>query len=132
MVTFSGKVTSMRIAEDSPRAAERGSINGITSQTRRVAPGSAPKPGERFPAGAQVPGFWRRSVGASLGEVILAVCPQAKKECNNPHCVFQPLCACARAELQRSGRIENRFWIALAVCAAVLLLVAFAAALIAP
>lgn len=70
-------------------------------------------------------GAFRARFNSALGKVILGICVAEKHECNNRHCVFQPVCACARAELQKAGKSESRIWLAVAICGVVLILIAF-------
>lgn len=67
--------------------------------------------------------IWQVIAGRPLGKLILALCPNSRTECTNSNCALQPFCACARADLKAAAKIESRVWLALAVCAALLLLV---------
>src|SRR5512133_103739 len=66
----------------------------------------------------------RQWVGRPAGKLVLAVCPSGKKVCTNKHCLLQPLCACARAELRMVSRSEARVWLVIAACAALLIVIA--------
>ncbi len=70
---------------------------------------------------------WRDGMMARAGRVVLAVCPSAHKSepCTNVRCVLRPLCACAQAEIAAGHKVEARVWLALALCAAILLIIAF-------
>ncbi len=69
---------------------------------------------------------WRTSLMRQAGKAVLDVCRHGGKAepCRNLHCVLRPLCACAQAELTASNRMETRVWLAVALCGAIVLIVA--------
>ncbi len=68
--------------------------------------------------------IWQVIAARPFGKLVLALCPNSRAECTNSHCAFQPLCACARADLKAAAKIETRVWLALGGCGALLLIVA--------
>ena len=70
-------------------------------------------------------GVGGRGVKLLIGKVALAVCPSGRKECKNLQCLLQPFCACARAGLEGSKKLEGRLWAAVAICGAVAILLTF-------
>ena len=69
---------------------------------------------------------WRESLMRRTGRVVLAVCRNGGKAeaCKNLRCALRPFCACAQAELTAANRMETRVWLAVALCGAVVLVVA--------
>ena len=81
--------------------------------------------GNPFPVRPKIAEPVKGRFKAAVGRVVLGICIADKKECNNRHCILQPFCACARAELQKAGKAESRIWLAVAICGGVLIFAAF-------
>ena len=79
-----------------------------------------PTPGPAVEGNRVVAG---RGVKLWIGKVALMVCPSGRKECKNLHCLLQPFCACARAGIEQTRKIESRVWAAFAICGTVAILV---------
>ncbi len=68
--------------------------------------------------------IWREALMRRVGRLVLAVCPKGRTVCENVHCALRPLCACAQADLAAARKFENRVWVAVAICGALVLLLA--------
>jgi hypothetical protein len=60
---------------------------------------------------------------------MLAVFPDALSPSHERKCTQQPFCDCARADFTAAWKQESRLWLALSVCGAVLLIMAFGCAM---
>ena len=69
------------------------------------------------------PTAWPRRTGMFLGSLVLRLCSDGRKECTR-NCWLQPVCACARADLEAASRVETRVWITIAICGAAVIALA--------
>jgi len=74
--------------------------------------------------------YWVRGKSAghgmvlAIGSILLRLCSNGKKPCENTQCRLQAFCSCARADLQASARMEARIWLILTATVVILVLLA--------
>jgi hypothetical protein len=68
-------------------------------------------------------------VKSLVGTVITRVCP-TKRPCAFTNCWAQPFCKCARADWAYNKKVEGRVWLAVGGCGLLVLVIAFARAMI--
>jgi len=85
---------------------------------------NTPEPGLSV-ATARLSGIWPSWLGMLLGRLILRICPAGKRACAHESCHLRAFCKCAQAEWTAAGALENRFWVALAICAVAVIVYCF-------